>query len=108
MALSLRASSSRIFYAHASKSRILCRALSTSEPTLPSHADIVVVGGGIIGTSVAYHLAKLGTAEPVKHSKMLSGLNEDFCVVCSHQCHTDRIQTQVKANEKSFCWNAIN
>jgi len=28
--------------------------------TLPKHARVVVVGGGIIGTSVAYHLAKMG------------------------------------------------
>src|SRR5262245_4840880 len=27
---------------------------------LPSRAEIVVVGGGVIGASVAYHLAKLG------------------------------------------------
>ena len=27
---------------------------------LPSHARVVIVGGGIIGTSVAYHLTKLG------------------------------------------------
>jgi 4-methylaminobutanoate oxidase (formaldehyde-forming) len=27
---------------------------------LPTHARVVVVGGGIIGTSVAYHLAKMG------------------------------------------------
>jgi glycine cleavage system aminomethyltransferase T/glycine/D-amino acid oxidase-like deaminating enzyme len=30
------------------------------EPVLPSRARIVVVGGGVIGSSVAYHLAHLG------------------------------------------------
>src|SRR5918998_6015753 len=28
--------------------------------TIPSHARVVVVGGGIVGCSVAYHLTKLG------------------------------------------------
>ena len=27
---------------------------------LPSHAQVVIIGGGIVGCSVAYHLAKLG------------------------------------------------
>ncbi len=27
---------------------------------LPAHADVVIVGGGIIGCSIAYHLTKLG------------------------------------------------
>jgi glycine cleavage system aminomethyltransferase T/glycine/D-amino acid oxidase-like deaminating enzyme len=31
-----------------------------SESGLPSHARAVIVGGGIIGCSIAYHLAKLG------------------------------------------------
>jgi 4-methylaminobutanoate oxidase (formaldehyde-forming) len=30
---------------------------------LPSRAEIVVIGGGVIGTSVAYHLTKLGKAD---------------------------------------------
>ena len=29
-------------------------------PSLPSHASVVIVGGGIIGLSLAYHLAKAG------------------------------------------------
>eukprot|EP00975_Prorocentrum_lima_P012391 2626907-Prorocentrum_lima.AAC.1 len=37
----------------------LRRKLSTAVE-LPGHAEVVVVGGGIIGTSVAYHLAKRG------------------------------------------------
>jgi len=30
---------------------------------LPSHAQIVVIGGGIVGCSVAYHLTKLGRTD---------------------------------------------
>lgn len=27
---------------------------------IPSHARVVIIGGGVIGCSVAYHLTKLG------------------------------------------------
>jgi len=33
--------------------------------TLPSHARAVIIGGGVIGCSVAYHLAKLGWSDVV-------------------------------------------
>ena len=33
--------------------------------TLPSHARVVIIGGGIIGCSVAYHLTKLGWKDVV-------------------------------------------
>src|ERR1700738_1493064 len=37
----------------------------TTPKELPSRAEIVVIGGGIIGASVAYHLTKLGRADVV-------------------------------------------
>lgn len=42
---------------------------------LPEEANIVVVGGGIIGTSVAYHLAKLGVEKVVllERDRLTSG-----------------------------------
>jgi glycine cleavage system aminomethyltransferase T/glycine/D-amino acid oxidase-like deaminating enzyme len=33
---------------------------STSETSLPTHAQVVIIGGGVIGCSLAYHLTKLG------------------------------------------------
>ena len=34
-------------------------------PSLPSHARAVVIGGGIVGCSTAYHLARLGWRDVV-------------------------------------------
>lgn len=36
-----------------------------SPPTVPSQARVVVIGGGVIGTSVAYHLAHMGCRDVV-------------------------------------------
>jgi glycine/D-amino acid oxidase-like deaminating enzyme len=33
--------------------------------TLPTHAQIVVIGGGIVGASVLYHLARTGWTDAV-------------------------------------------
>lgn len=46
-----------------------------SHQVLPKHARVVVVGGGIIGTSVAYHLAKMGWNDIVliERDKLTSG-----------------------------------
>ena len=41
-----------------------------SKGTPPSHARCVIIGGGVIGTSVAYHLAKIGWTDVVLMERM--------------------------------------
>ena len=43
--------------------------------SLPSHAEIIIVGGGIVGCSVAYHLAKMGRSDVllIEQGKLTSG-----------------------------------
>jgi 4-methylaminobutanoate oxidase (formaldehyde-forming) len=44
-------------------------------PTLPDRARVVVIGGGVIGTSVAYHLARMGWTDVVllERDRLTSG-----------------------------------
>jgi 4-methylaminobutanoate oxidase (formaldehyde-forming) len=46
-----------------------------ASPTLPTHARVVVVGGGIIGCSIAYHLAHMGCRDVVllERDRLTSG-----------------------------------
>src|SRR5574339_1270191 len=46
-----------------------------SQPALPQRARVVVVGGGIIGCSVAYHLAHMGWKDVVlvERDRLTSG-----------------------------------
>jgi glycine/D-amino acid oxidase-like deaminating enzyme len=45
------------------------------EPKLPDRARVVIVGGGVIGTSVAYHLARLGWKDVllIERDRLTSG-----------------------------------
>jgi 4-methylaminobutanoate oxidase (formaldehyde-forming) len=46
----------------------------SSSPSLPSHARVVVIGGGVIGCSVAYHLAHAGVdVVLLERAKLTSG-----------------------------------
>ena len=38
---------------------------STGQVDLPTHARVVICGGGVIGTSIAYHLAERGWTDVV-------------------------------------------
>lgn len=47
----------------------------TANDSLPSHAQVVIIGGGVIGCSVAYHLTKLGWRDVVllEQSQLTAG-----------------------------------
>ncbi|MBW2715206.1 MAG: GcvT family protein [Deltaproteobacteria bacterium] len=46
-----------------------------ADRTLPTHTQVAIIGGGVIGCSVAYHLAKLGWKDVVvlERKKLTSG-----------------------------------
>src|SRR5580765_1319554 len=43
--------------------------------TLPAQASVVIIGGGVAGCSIAYHLTKIGISDVVllERSKLTSG-----------------------------------
>lgn len=62
-----------------------------STPTLPERAQIVIIGGGVIGTSVAYHLTKLGIRDVV--------LLEQGQLSCGTTWHAAGLVGQLRASE---------
>ena len=43
--------------------------------SLPAHAPVVVIGGGIVGCSTLYHLAKMGVSDAIllERNRLTSG-----------------------------------
>jgi glycine cleavage system aminomethyltransferase T/glycine/D-amino acid oxidase-like deaminating enzyme len=62
-------------------------------PTLPRHARVVIVGGGIAGVSTAYHLAKLGFGDVV--------LLEQGKLTCGTTWHAAGLVGQTRATRNA-------
>jgi len=60
-------------------------------PALPGRAQVIVIGGGVIGTSVAYHLARLGWPDVL--------LLEQGQLSCGTTWHAAGLIGQVRASE---------
>src|SRR5260370_17006717 len=58
---------------------------------IPTHARVVIIGGGIIGCSVAYHLTKLGWTDVV--------LLEQGQLSCGTTWHAAGLVGQLRAQE---------
>src|SRR5712675_903507 len=59
--------------------------------SLPDRAHVVIIGGGVIGTSVAYHLTKLGWSDIV--------LLEQGQLSCGTTWHAAGLVGQLRASE---------
>ena len=62
-----------------------------AEISLPSHASVVIIGGGVIGCSVAYHLAELGWTDIV--------LLERKLLTCGTTWHAAGLIAQLRATQ---------
>ena len=59
--------------------------------TLPSEARVVIIGGGVVGCSVAYHLAELGWSDIV--------LLERKSLTCGTTWHAAGLIAQLRATQ---------
>ena len=65
--------------------------LDPPSPTLPDRARVVIIGGGVIGASVAYHLAELGWTDVL--------LLEQGQLSCGTTWHAAGLIGQLRASE---------
>ena len=70
---------------------------------LNKSADIVIIGGGIIGTSLAYHLSKLGVHNTclLEQGELASGSTGDSAAIIRHH-YTNEISIKLVQNSLSI------
>ena len=64
---------------------------SSSTQKLPTHSQVVIIGGGIIGCSVAYHLTKRGFSDVI--------LLERKQLTCGTTWHAAGLVAQLRATQ---------
>ena len=69
--------------------------------SLPSHAQIIIVGGGIVGCSTAYHLAKMGRTDVLllEQGKLTSGTTWHHCraIPLAQDASVDAVEVSIRA-----------
>jgi 4-methylaminobutanoate oxidase (formaldehyde-forming) len=65
--------------------------MSSTAPSVPSRAKVVIIGGGIAGCSIAYHLAKMGEPDVV--------LIERKTLTCGTTWHAAGIVGQLRSSK---------
>ncbi len=63
---------------------------TSTRPAMPTHAEIIIVGGGIAGCSTAYHLAKMGKKDVL--------LLEQGTLTCGTTWHAAGLVGQMRPN----------
>lgn len=60
---------------------------------VPSHARVVIIGGGVMGVSALYHLTRLGWSEVVlfEKSELTAGSTWHAAGLCTHFAHSPTI-----------------
>src|SRR5436309_15339140 len=74
-------------------SNSLAKSWSDPAHAIPSHARVVIIGGGIVGASTAYHLTKLGVADVV--------LLEQGRLTCGTTWHAAGLVGQTRATRNA-------
>ena len=69
----------------------LMKSLEGSDMAVPSHARAVIIGGGVVGCSIAYHLGKLGWRDVV--------LLERKQLTCGTTWHAAGLIAQLRATQ---------